>query len=256
MNLAFSMLLLTGGAAFLLSACAGGSGSSPGVEGGRTDVTPQAAAALNALTAQEKAAGWRLLFDGKTTAGWRGYRKTDMPPDWQVVDGALTRVGKAGDIVTVEQFGSFELAFDWSVAPGGNSGVFFRVTEDSAEVWHSGPEFQILDNAAHKDGLTPATSAGADYALHAPTRDVTRLPGTWNEARIVVRGNHVEHWLNGEKIVEYELGSADWTARVAKSKFNKHPGFGRAPKGHIALQDHGDRVAFRNIKIKPLGVRS
>jgi len=230
-----AMLLLTGGVVSLAAFVAGG-------------------VAANILTAQEKAAGWRLLFDGNTTAGWRGYRKTDMPSDWQVVDGALTRVGKAGDIVTVEQFDSFELTFDWNVAPGGNSGVFFRVTEDSAEVWHSGPEFQILDNAAHKDGLTPATSAGADYALHAPTRDVTRPPGTWNEARIVVRGAHVEHWLNGEKIVEYELGSDDWMARVAKSKFNEHPRFGRATQGHIALQDHGDRVAYRNIKIRPLGV--
>jgi len=214
---------------------------------------PQAgAAADNTLSDQERAAGWRLLFDGRTVAGWRGFRRADMPSGWQVVDGALTRVDKAGDIVTVEQFGSFELAFDWNIAPGGNSGVFFRVTEDSDAVWHSGPEFQILDNAAHKDGLTPPTSAGADYALHAPTRDASRPPGSWNRARLVVRGSHVEHWLNGEQIVAYELGSAAWTALVAASKFNKYPQFGRAPKGHIALQDHGDRVAYRNIKIRPL----
>jgi len=207
--------------------------------------------AVNRLTDAERAAGWRLLFDGTTTTGWRGFKKADMPGGWQVVGGALSRVADAGDIVTVEQFASFELAFDWKIAPGGNSGVFFRVTEDVGAVWHSGPEYQILDNAAHRDGLTPETSAGADYALHAPARAAARPPGTWNEARLIVNGNHVEHWLNGETIVGYELGSADWTARVAKSKFKEYPGFGRAAAGHIAIQDHGDAVAFRNIKIRP-----
>lgn len=215
-----------------------------------TGAHAQTQAPMNTLTEQERAAGWRLLFDGKTTAGWRGFRKTDMPAGWQAVDGALTRVASAGDIVTVDEFASFELAFEWKIAPGGNSGVFFHVTEDVEAVWHSGPEYQILDNAAHKDGLTPDTSAGADYALHAPTRDASKPAGSWNHGRIIVRGSHVEHWLNGEKIVEYELGSSDWTARVAKSKFNVYPGFGRAPKGRIAIQDHGDAVAYRNIKIR------
>jgi len=212
----------------------------------------QTSAPMNTLTDQERADGWRLLFDGRTTTGWRGFRKAEMPTGWQVVDGALSRVAPAGDIVTVDQFESFELAFDWRIAPGGNSGVFFHVTEDAEAVWHSGPEYQILDDAAHQDGLKPETSAGSDYALHAPARAAARTPGTWNEGRIVVRGNDVEHWLNGEKIVVYELGSTDWMERVKNSKFNEFPNFGRAPKGHIAIQDHGDAVAYRNIKIRPL----
>lgn len=230
-------------AAIAVIACGG-----PGA--GQAPASAPTPAPINTLTEQERADGWRLLFDGKTTAGWRGFKKTEMPAGWQVVDGALTRVAEAGDIVTVDRFGSFELKFDWKIQPGGNSGVFFRVTEDADAVWHSAPEYQILDNAAHRDGLKPETSAGADYALHAPTRDATRAPGEWNEARIVVHESHVQHWLNGEKIVEYELGTDDWTALVKASKFGEYPGFGRATAGHIAIQDHGDTVAYRNIKIR------
>ncbi|HVL69502.1 MAG TPA: DUF1080 domain-containing protein [Vicinamibacterales bacterium] len=206
--------------------------------------------APNTLTPEERAAGWRLLFDGRTTAGWRGYRKTAMPEGWQVIDGALTRTGAGGDIVTVEQFGSFELAFEWTIAPAGNSGVMFRVTEERDYPWQSGPEYQILDNAGHANGLTPQTSAASDYDLHAPAKDMTRPAGSWNASRLVVNGNHVEHWLNGEKVVAYEIGSPDWIERVKKSKFAKYENWGLAPRGHIALQDHGDRVAYRNIKIR------
>jgi hypothetical protein len=206
--------------------------------------------APNTLTPDERAAGWRLLFDGQTTAGWRGFHQQAMPAGWQVVDGALTRVGKGGDIVTEGEFGDFDLAFEWQVAPGGNSGVFFGVSEQAKEVWHTAPEYQILDNAGHKDGATPVTSTGANYALHAPTKDVARPAGQWNQSRIVVQGSHVEHWLNGQKIVEYEIGSPDWKARVAASKFKEHPAYGTARPGRIALQDHGDRVAYRNIKIR------
>ncbi len=209
-------------------------------------------AAANTLTAAEKAAGWRLLFDGKTTTGWRGYRKTEMPAGWTVENGALTRTAAAGDIVTVDQFESFELAFDWMVKAKGNSGVFYRATEDGKEVWQSAPEYQILDNQGHADGMKPETSAGSDYALHAPVKDVTRPVGQWNQARIVVRGAHVEHWLNGVKLLEYELGSPEWKALVAKSKFATYPGFGMAKRGHIAIQDHGDWVSYRNIKIRTL----
>jgi len=206
--------------------------------------------APNTLTAEERAAGWRLLFDGTTTAGWRGFRQTAMPGGWAVVDGALTRVGKGGDIVTEEEFSDFELSFEWQIAPGGNSGVFFGVSETAKAVWHTAPEYQILDNAGHKDGATPATSTGANYALHPPARNVARPAGQWNQSRIVVRGAHVEHWLNGERIVEYELGSADWKALVAASKFQEHSAYGTVRPGRIALQDHGDRVAFRSIKIR------
>ena len=208
--------------------------------------------APNTLTAAEKAAGWRLLFDGRTTAGWRGFRKTDMPAGWTVEDGALTRTAAASDIVTIDQFGDFELAFEWKVVPAGNSGVFCRVTEGSTAVWHSAPEYQILDNAGHEDGKKPETSAGSIYALYAPVKDATRKPGEWNQARIVMKGTHLEHWLNGVKLVECEIGSPDWNARVAQSKFKTYPQFGKATRGFIAIQDHGDWVSYRNIKVKIL----
>lgn len=206
----------------------------------------------NTLTAEEKAAGWRLLFDGKTTAGWRGYKQQGMPEGWQVVDGALTRVGQAGDIVTVDQFQDFELTLDWMVAPGGNSGIFFRASEDTDWIYQNAPEMQVLDDAAHRDGLQRETAAGSNYALHPAPEGVVKPAAEWNSVRIVVRGNHVEQWMNGVKVVEYELGSPDWEQRVAKSKFAAWPRYGRNQRGHIGLQDHGDRVAFRNIKIREL----
>jgi hypothetical protein len=199
--------------------------------------------------------GWRSLFDGKTTTGWRRYRQNAIPDGWQVVDGALTRAGKGGDIVTVGQFGDFELTLEWNVAPGANSGVFFRVTEgDDPIMWHGAPEVQIIDNA-RKD-LKPEQTSGSNYDLHAPSRDVTKPAGQWNTLRILVNGNHVEQWMNGTKIVEYELGSEDWRRRVQASKFNEYPHYGQARRGHIGLQDHGDRVAYRNIRIRDLELRT
>ncbi len=206
---------------------------------------------VNALTADERRAGFRLLFDGTGTDGWRGYRRPDVPRGWQVVDGCLVRTGPAGDIITVEQFDSFELRLEWKIEPGGNSGIFYCVTEDGDWVWETGPEFQILDNEGHADGLEPSTMAGANYALHAPPWDASYRAGSFNTARIVVHGDHVEHWLNGELQVSYELGSPDWEARVARSKFGAMPLYGRARRGHIALQDHGDKVWFRTIRIRP-----
>jgi 3-keto-disaccharide hydrolase len=202
--------------------------------------------------AGEGAAGWRSLFDGKTTSGWRGYRQQTMPAGWQAVDGALTRVGKAGDIVTIDQFGDFELALEWKISPGGNSGVFYRVTEEEAEMWHAAPEMQVIDDAGYKEPLKPVQKSGANYDLHAPMHDVTKPAGSWNDTRIILKGNHVEHWLNGAKVVEYELGSADWENRVKASKFKEYPRYGRARRGHIGLQDHGDQVAFRNVRIRAL----
>ena len=206
----------------------------------------------NTLTAGERANGWRLLFDGKTTSGWRGFKHQAAPAGWQVLDGALTRAGEGGDLMTAEQFGSFDLQLEWKIAPGGNSGIMFHVSEDGDETYHTGPEFQILDNARHKDGQDPLTSAGACYALYAPSKDVTRPPGTWNAVRLVVNGSRVQHWLNGTKVVEYDMASADWKTKVAGSKFKEWPRFGTIPTGHIVLQDHGDRVAYRNIKIRTI----
>jgi hypothetical protein len=195
---------------------------------------------------------WRSLFDGRTTAGWRGYKRADMPRGWQVVDGALTRVDQAGDIVTADEFGDFELALEWKVAPGGNSGIMYRVTEDAEAPYETGPEMQVLDDARHRDGQSPLTSAGALYGLYPAPRGVVKPAGEWNAARIVVRGNHVEHWLNGVKTVDAEIGSDDWNRRVADSKFSQWPGFAKASRGHIALQDHGDWVAYRNIRLREL----
>jgi hypothetical protein len=196
--------------------------------------------------------GWRPLFDGRTTAGWRGFRMDTVPGGWQVVDGALTRVGEGGDIITTDQFANFELELEWSVVPGGNSGIMFRVTEDSDATYKSGPEMQVLDDAAHRDGQSRLTAAGANYGLDAAPVGVVKPAGEWNAVRLVVNGPHVEHWLNGVKVVEYELWSPAWEAKVAATKFAQWPGYGRARAGHIALQDHGDRVAYRNIRIRVL----
>lgn len=206
----------------------------------------------NSLTAAEEAAGWRLLFDGETTRGWRGFRRSEMPDGWKAEDGELRRVGRGGDIVTIEQFDDFELSIDWKVEEGGNSGIMFRVSEEWNSTWKSGPEIQVLDDVRHPDGRRRETSAGSNYALHAAPEGVVRPAGEWNTVRIVARGAHIEHWLNGVKIVEYELWSPAWEALVASSKFDTLPGYGRQRRGHLALQDHGAWVAYRNIKIRPL----
>jgi Domain of Unknown Function (DUF1080) len=216
----------------------------------------------NVLTDEERAAGWRLLFDGKTTEGWRGYKMQKMPPGWKVIDGALVRAsggeggkgaGGGDDIVTVDQFDNFELLLEWKVVDrAGNSGIVLRASEDAVTSWHTGPEMQILDNAAYP-GRSVKELAGACYDLYAPPRDVSHPRGEWNAVRVVADGKHIEHWLNGVKLLEYELGSDDWNERVAKSKFKNMPHFKNPPmKGHICLQDHTARIEFRNIKIRPL----
>ncbi len=207
---------------------------------------------MNTLSAEERAAGWRLLFDGATTDGWRGYRLDSMPSGWQVVEGALTRVAPAGDILTRDQFADFELTLEWKVGPKGNSGIFYRATEAAERIYETAPEMQVLDDAGHADAASRLTSAGANFGLYPAPAGIVRPAGEWNRVRILVRGSHVEHWLNGTKLLEYELGSPDWEARVAKSKFVEWPGYGRAARGHIGLQDHGDRVAYRDIKLREL----
>ena len=152
--------------------------------------------------------------------------------------------------MTVEEFDDFELSLEWKIAPGGNSGIFFNVDGTRSTPWETGPEMQILDNVSHADGKNALTSAGANYALHPPAFDTSAPAGSWNRARIIVRGNEVEHWLNGVRVVDYVLGSPEWQRRVADSKFRSMGGYGRRPAGHIVLQDHGDPVAFRNIRIR------
>jgi hypothetical protein len=208
-----------------------------------------AAAAPNTLTPEEQKGGWKLLFDGTTTNGWRGFKQPAANSGWKVEDGALVRADKgAGDIMTADQFGAFELVLDYQIAPGGNSGLMFHVTEEAERPWQTGPEVQILDNVAGHD----PNKAGWLYELYVPDFDATKPAGEWNELRLIVTPEKGETWMNGKKYYEFVKGSADWNARVAKSKFAALPLFGKATKGHICLQDHGDRIAFRNVKIRAL----
>ncbi|ACG78570.1 conserved hypothetical protein [Phenylobacterium zucineum HLK1] len=209
-----------------------------------------ASAADNTLTAAEKAAGWRLLFDGRSLEGWRGFKTPEPDAGWTVTDGMLGPDPKTSrDIMTKETFGDFELAFDWKVGPKGNSGVMFRVTEAGTQTYQSGPEYQIVDNAR---GEPVVEQAGALYGLYAPTTDATRPVGEFNHSRLVLRGGKGEHWLNGVKVAEYDLDSDAFRAKVAATKFRAWPQFAAAKSGHIAIQNHGDPVFFRNIKIRPL----
>lgn len=198
--------------------------------------------------------GWIDLVEGSDLSAWRGYQSDEAPAGWEAADGTLAfnPDSEGGDILTREQYGDFELELEWRVSEGGNSGVFYRATEEHDVIWQSAPELQILDDAAHADGGDPLTSAGSLYALYPPTSEVVKPAGEWNRTRVVARGPHVEHWLNGTKVVEYEAWSEDWNERVAGSKFSDLPNFGEARRGHIGLQDHGDEVWYRNIRVRPL----
>ncbi|MAB82456.1 MAG: hypothetical protein CMJ24_03340 [Phycisphaerae bacterium] len=200
--------------------------------------------------------GWTTLFDGSSLEHFRGFRKQTMPAGWEIVDGFLTRTGPGGDIITRAQYDNFEFELQWRVQPGGNSGIFFNVTEDNDHVWQTGPEMQILDDERHADGQNVLTSAGANYALHPARENLARPAGEWNTARILVCENQVTQWLNDVEVVTYTLGSSQWTNLVSASKFNAMPDYGRRVAGHIALQDHGDVVSFRNIRVRDLGASS
>jgi len=192
------------------------------------------------------------LLAGGAARHWRGYRLDSLPSAWayDAATGVLTRTRQGGDIVTRQEYTDFELTLEWKVGPAGNSGIFYRATESTGIIYENAPEMQVLDNKGHRDGGNSLTSAGANYGLDAPVRDVTRPVGEWNQARIVVVGPHVEHWLNGVKLLEYELWSPEWTAKVATSKFREWPSYGLARRGHIGLQEHGDVVSYRNIRIR------
>jgi hypothetical protein len=196
--------------------------------------------------------GWQTLFDGTSTEAWRGYQMDSFPAAWEIVDGALTRVADGPDIITREQFANFDLELEWMVPPKGNSGIMYRVTEADSATYRTGPEYQLLDDAGHADGADRLTSAGAAYGFHAAPEGLVKPAGQWNTARIVARGNHIEHWLNGTRALEYEIGSPEWEARLKQTKFDAWKGYGRSARGHIALQNHGDRAAFRNIRIRTL----
>jgi hypothetical protein len=216
---------------------------------------------VNRLSRREKRHGWKLLFDGRSTAGWRNFKKPEISSGWQVVDGALCRMDNtAGDIVSADEYGNFELELDYKVPHHANSGLMYRVSEDKPTTWWTGPEVQILDNT---DPNGDPQRSGWLYALYqspidpqtGKPVDATKPVGEWNHVRLVCDGPHVEQWLNGVKYAEYEIGSADWNQRLAASKFARMDGFGRNRTGHVALQgDHGN-VCFTNIKIRPLPAR-
>ncbi|MBX3403327.1 MAG: DUF1080 domain-containing protein [Phycisphaeraceae bacterium] len=210
----------------------------------------------NTLSPEEKAAGWRLLFDGESTAGWRAYRKPALPDNsgWSVTHSELAYApGRAGgDIMTADQFGDFELSTEFKVSPGGNSGIIYRVTEDHDYPWQTGPEFQILDDLRHGDKAKATTRTGSFYDVSGCAFDTGRPAGEWNHARIVCRGGRIEHWLNGFKVVDVDLASEEYKAAHARSKWTRMPAFATRARGHIALQDHGDPVWFRNIKVRSL----
>jgi hypothetical protein len=200
---------------------------------------------------------WQDLLAGNSLDAWRNYQSDSVSSGWTVQDGILKRSGRrAGDLVTRQQYADFELELEWRVETGGNSGIFFRATEDEKRIYMSAPEVQILDDNHHKDGSSPLTSAGSNYGLHPAPRGIARSAGAWNEVRLKVVGNHVTQWLNSQQIVDYTLGSEDWRKRVADSKFSAWPAYGKATRGHIGLQDHGDPVAFRNIRIRVLDPES
>lgn len=203
--------------------------------------------------AQPRPGAWVSLFDGRSLTGWHNYDTPGQPVvGWSAENGLLVRSGPGGDLTTDKQYASFELELEWKVEKGGNSGIIYRIDHRGEKTYLSGPEMQILDDAVHQDGRNPLTSAGANYALHPAVPGLTKGAGVWNSVRLVVRGTQVEHWLNGKQVVAYELGSADWERRRKASKFANAELYGRASRGHIALQDHGDRVAFRNLRIREL----
>jgi hypothetical protein len=206
------------------------------------------AAEQNQLTEEEKSSDWKLLFDGKSAEGWRGYNKPDVPEKWVVEEGALKGKG-GGDLITTGQYDYYELSLEWNLPKGGNSGLIYRSAETSGPSYVTGPEIQILSNMDTKS----KNSAGSCYDLYPPTKDVLKPNGEWNSVKLIIKpGNQVEHWMNGEKVCEYTIGSDDWNERVAKSKWAGQKQFGKVTKGHIVLQDHGNEVWFRNIKLREL----
>ncbi len=208
-----------------------------------------------ALMAKPK---WQVLFAGKSTDAWRGFRRDNFPSKcWVIENGSLKTIAGCDqadriDLVTKDKYQNFELKLEWRVAPGGNSGVIYLVSEDEDQTWKTGPEMQVLDDEKHADGKNPKTSAGALYGLIAPTNKTLHTVGQYNKARIIVRNSHVEHWLNGKQILEYDLGSDMVKSLVAQSKFKDYPRFAQNREGHIALQHHGDEVWYRNIRIRAL----
>lgn len=230
------------------------------------DNANETAAEANALTEAEKAAGWKLLFDGKSLDMWRGYNKDSLPKlGWVVKDGEMV-IEKTpeprpedfgGDIITKEKFGNFELTVDFKITEHANSGIFYFVMEEKdSAMWHNAPEFQIIDNdswaKSDPDFNMDTHRTGDNYDMESCAGQYMNPVGEWNTARIVHNNGKVEHWLNGQKCLEYEVGSEKWKEQLAKSKFKGYPQYALTKEGHIGLQDHDHEVRFRNIKIRNL----
>jgi len=218
---------------------------------------PEMMAQQNVLTPKEQADGWILLFDGRTTDRWRGFKMEGIPEDWSVQDGCLVAAGKgggemSGDIITVMEYEDFDLYLEWAISPGGNSGIFFHVLEgDYPAAYATGPEYQLIDDIGYPDKLEEWQQTGANYAMHPANKEKNLRPvGEFNSSEIRVKNGHVMHFLNGEKIVEYDLWTDEWYKLASEGKWKDYPGYGLAKKGHIGLQDHGSYVRFRNIKLK------
>ena len=212
-------------------------------------------AAAVGLGAEQRAAagGWQALLEDHSAPAWRGWQESGLPAGWHVDGGVLHKDGPVDDLVTNEKFANFELELEWKIGKAGNSGIFYRGTRDYDHIYWSAPEYQLLDDANTEDGKSPLTAAGSDYALYGVPAGVAKPFDQWNRTRLVVRGNHVEHWLNGTKVVEYDFGSEDWKKRVAGSKFAKYPRYGLATSGLIGIQgDHPGALAIRGIRIREL----
>jgi hypothetical protein len=196
---------------------------------------------------------WQSLVGDQDAPAFRGWVEEGFPKGWQVDHGVLSKQASVDDLVTRREYTNFELEFEWQLSTGGNAGVFYRGTRAYDHIYWSGPEYQLLDDANASDGKNRLTSAAAAYALYAAPAGIVHAAGRWNRSRLVVNGNHVEHWLNGRKVVSYELGSEDWAARVAASKFKDYPGYGKATSGLIAIQgDHDGSLTLRGLRIREL----
>lgn len=214
-------------------------------------------ALLTSTLVASAAPKWTVLFDGKNADLWRGYHRDGFPSDcWVIENGTLrTLPHKPGpvDLITKEEYGDFELELEWKVTPGANSGIIYHASEEFDHSWNTGAEYQVLDDELNGDGKDPKRSASSLYALIAPNKNKHLKPvGEWNKARIVFKNNHVEHWLNGKKVVEYQWGSDHLKQLIANSKFNSMPKFATLSKGHICLQHHGGDVSFKNVRVRKL----
>ncbi|CAN5698623.1 DUF1080 domain-containing protein [soil metagenome] len=206
------------------------------------------------------ASEWISLFDGKTLAGWHGFNKTGTIPNWEIEDSAMVCLGASadahgGDIVSDSAFDNFELKWDWKISKGGNSGVMYHVVENPKykSPYETGPEYQVIDDIGFPEKLEEWQKTGADYAMNLTNDKKKLMPvGEWNSSRIVFNKGHVEHWLNGEKIVEFEAWDDKWNKEKAEGKWKDYPDYGNAKTGLIALQDHGNKAFFKNIRIKKL----